>query len=292
MRIVVERIDAPFAARAVMRGVPNAIDGRVAQVDVRAREVDLEAQHVRAVRKFPFFHPPEQIEILFHRALAIRTGLPGFGQGAAQFPQLLASRAIDVGEPGLDEMPSEFVQAVEIIRRVIKMRSPVVPEPAHRVLDRLLVFDVLLDRVRVVVAQVTGSAILGCEPEIETDRFRVPDMEVAIGLGRKASDHSPAVLAAALMLGDDLPKEIRRRRRGRILPQCSSHFTLFMNKSKLATILTAVYRPVMSRHARRMSGFLRKPHPARLCERPVQIMRRLFPQYLWIIVCISCTFDS
>ena len=71
MRVVVERIDAPLVAGAVVRRVADPVDRRVAHVDVRAREVDLEPQHVRAVRKLAGLHPPEEIEILGDAAAAV-----------------------------------------------------------------------------------------------------------------------------------------------------------------------------------------------------------------------------
>src|SRR5215831_18141980 len=112
-------------------------------------------------------------------------------------------------------MPSEFVQAVEIVRGVIEMRSPVVAEPAHRILDRILVFDLFLHGIRVVETQMAGPAVLGRQSEVQADRLGVPDMQITIGLGRKASDYFPRVLAAALILRDDLTKEIRGQRPGR-----------------------------------------------------------------------------
>ena len=44
MREVVHRIDAPFVAGVMMRGVPDAVEQRIAQPDVGRRHVDLRAQ--------------------------------------------------------------------------------------------------------------------------------------------------------------------------------------------------------------------------------------------------------
>ena len=75
MRVVVQRIDAPLVAGAVVRRVPDPIDRRIAQVDVRAGQVDFQAQHVRAVGKLAFLHPAEQIEVLGYAAVAVARGL-------------------------------------------------------------------------------------------------------------------------------------------------------------------------------------------------------------------------
>ena len=45
MRVVVDRIDRPLVAGAMVRDAPHAIEHRVAHVDVRRRHVDLRAQH-------------------------------------------------------------------------------------------------------------------------------------------------------------------------------------------------------------------------------------------------------
>src|SRR5437764_4524382 len=95
------------------------------------------------------------------------------------------------------------------------------------------------------------SAIFGGEPKIHDDRLRVPEVEIAIRLGRKAGDDAPAVFSAPLVLGDDRAKKIRRHRFARGLCgatlvlcrrrcerwctrarmwRCSIHRGLFMNK--------------------------------------------------------------
>ncbi len=95
MRVVVRRIDAPRVAGALMAGVADAVQHRVAHVHVRRRHVDARAQHVRAVGKFAGAHPPEQIEVLRNAAIAIRTVAAGFGQRAARRADLFGTEAAD-----------------------------------------------------------------------------------------------------------------------------------------------------------------------------------------------------
>ena len=64
VRVVVERIDAPVVAGAVVRGVADPVDARVAHVDVWARHIDLEPQDVRAVGELAAAHPAKQGEAL------------------------------------------------------------------------------------------------------------------------------------------------------------------------------------------------------------------------------------
>ena len=73
VRVVVERVDAPLIAGAMVVRVPDPIDRRIAQVHVRARHVDLEAQHMRAVGELAFAHAPEQRR--FSATLRVRYGL-------------------------------------------------------------------------------------------------------------------------------------------------------------------------------------------------------------------------
>jgi hypothetical protein len=96
----------------------------------------------------------------------------------------------------------------------------------------------------------------------------------------------------AQILGDDLPQEVRARRRFGGVLRCSSHQNLFMNKKWTSGILTGGVEGVTGRYARGMARMPRVPHPARLCGVQPDGERSIFPQYLWIIVCISCKFGG
>ena len=150
----------------------------------------------------------------FSATLRSRYGLsmPGLRQRAARRAHLLGRLAVDIGEPLLDEPFGEPIQVVVVVGRVIAMPAPVVAQPADRLGDRVLELDFLLQRIGVVVAQVAGAVVLGGEAEVQDDRLGVAVVQVAVGLGRKARDHAPAVLVGALVVGDDGAQEIRRRR--------------------------------------------------------------------------------
>jgi hypothetical protein len=66
-----------------VRGVQNAIEHRIAQVDVARRHVDPGAQHTRTVRELAGAHPPEQVEVFIDCALPERAVLARLGQRAA-----------------------------------------------------------------------------------------------------------------------------------------------------------------------------------------------------------------
>src|SRR5262249_49777485 len=61
-------------------------------------------------------------------------------------------------------------------------------EPAHVAHDRVDVLLALLGRIGVVEAEVAVPVELLREAEVEADRLGVADVEVAVGLGRKARD--------------------------------------------------------------------------------------------------------
>ena len=139
--------------------------------------------------------------------------LSGLGQRAAKRAHLGRRRALHVGQVVLDEPLGKGIELVVVVRRVIAMNAPIEAEPAHGVGDRRLELDVLLGRIGVVEAEVAAPAVLGGEAEIQDDRLRVPIMQIAVGLGRKAGDDLPAVFAGSIVLGDDGAEEVGRRRR-------------------------------------------------------------------------------
>ena len=96
VRVVVGRIDAPRIAGAMMRRMANAVERRIAHVDVRRRHVDSGAQHVCAVGKLSGAHPPEQVEVLLRTPLAIWTVPSWLGERTAVVANLVGRQAVDV----------------------------------------------------------------------------------------------------------------------------------------------------------------------------------------------------
>jgi len=88
--------------------------------------------------------------------------------------------------------------------------APVVAEPAHVGLDRLNVLELLDRGVGVVEAQVTAAGELERAAEVHDDRLGVADVQVTVGLRRKARDDPAAVLAGLLVRGHPLLDEVWR----------------------------------------------------------------------------------
>src|SRR5439155_21077225 len=106
-----------------------------------------------------------------------------------------------------DEQLRLLVELVEVVGRVVGVLDPVEAEPADVFLDRVDVLLLFLQRVGIVEAQVAAAAGLLRDAEVEADRLRVPDVQVAVGLGREAG-HDRLVLPGAKVRGDEGPDEV------------------------------------------------------------------------------------
>ncbi len=189
MGVVVHRINAPLVAGAVMRSVQDAVHHRVAHVQVGRSHVDLGAQNTRAVGKFARLHALEQVQILFDRTIAIRAVFARLGQRAAVFADLVRGEIVDVGLAVLDQLDRPLVELIEVVGGVVEA-IPVKAQPLHVLHDGVDVLGLLLRRIGVVEAQVGMAVEFVGEAEVQTDRLRVADVQVAVGLGRKAGLHA------------------------------------------------------------------------------------------------------
>ena len=152
-------------------------------------------------------HAREQVEVLLDAPVPPRARAAGLGEGAPVETDLLGRLVVHVREAGADELDRPVVQLPEVVGRVVQVVAPVEAEPADIGLDGVEVLLLLLDRVGVVEAEVTAAAGLPGDAEVEADRLGVPDVEVAVGLGREAGDDG-RVLPGAQVLGDDVADEV------------------------------------------------------------------------------------
>jgi hypothetical protein len=112
----VHRVDAPGVAGVVVGGAADAVEGRVAQVDVGRGHVDLGAQHGRAVG-----HARRRASRGSGRGCprgrGSRKGLldAGFAEVAAVDAHLLGALLVHVGQAGLDEVLGGAVHEVEVV---------------------------------------------------------------------------------------------------------------------------------------------------------------------------------
>src|SRR5271166_1448362 len=221
MREIVARVDAPGGAGAWMTGMQNPIEDRIAQVDIARGHVDLGAQDARPVAKLAGAHAPEQVEIFRNTALAPWAVPSRLRQRAARRANFLRRLIVDIGIARTDEMLGPFEQLLEIVRGMVKMPAPVEAEPAHVTLDGVDVFLLLLERIGVVEAQMAAPAEFLCNPEIEADGFRMTDVQIAVGLRRKAG-HDGAIPPGIEIGTNDVANEVASRLPERRLAFCHS----------------------------------------------------------------------
>jgi hypothetical protein len=115
VRVRVHRVDHPPVAGHVVLGEADAVNGRVAQVDVGRRHVDLGAQDHAAFRVGACTHLAEQAQVFLDRPVAVRRVAAGRGQRAARLAHLLGGLLVDVGVAGGDQVLGEAVHVLEVI---------------------------------------------------------------------------------------------------------------------------------------------------------------------------------
>src|SRR5690606_27949802 len=128
------------------------------------------------------------------------------GQGAAVLAHLLGAQVADERVALADQLLGGQVEHAEVVRGVAQA-GPLEAQPAHVVLDRLHELRVFLFRIGVVEAQVTQPAELLGDAEVQADRLGVADVQVAVGLGRKAGPDR-GMLPAGQVVADDLADEV------------------------------------------------------------------------------------
>ena len=215
MRVVVHRVHAPGVARAVMAGVPDAVQRGVAHVDVGRRHVDLRAQHARAVGELAGAHAAEQIQALLDRPVAIGAVGARLGERPAMGADLVGGEVVDVRLVHRDQPLGVLVHLLEVVGRVEHLAVPAEPQPGDVLLDRLDVLDVFLRGVRVVHPEVAPAAELAGDAEVQADRLGVADVQVAVGLRGKPRVDTAAVPAGLAVGDDDLADEVEGRGVGR-----------------------------------------------------------------------------
>src|SRR5438132_1362 len=89
------------------------------------------------------------------------------------------------------------------------MVRPTADEPTYVLENRIDIFDLLLRRVRIVVAEVARAGEFASDAEVQADGFRVADVQVAVRLGREAGVNLPIFLLGDVSL-NDVAEEITR----------------------------------------------------------------------------------
>ena len=158
MRIVVGRIEAPGAAGSIMGRMFDAVEDRVAQVDIGRGHVDFGSEGVGAVGEFAGLHTSEEVQVVVDGAAARGAVLPRLREGAAVGPHLVCRQGVDIGETLPDQVHRKFVEPLEIIRGEKHFPLPIESQPADVLLNGLDIFRVFGGRVGIVESQVADAA--------------------------------------------------------------------------------------------------------------------------------------
>ena len=204
VREVVERVDAPRVPGALVAAAANAVEHRVAQIDVVGCHVNFRAQHHFAVGVVAVFHAREKFQVFLHAAFAVAAVDARLGQRAAPGANFLGALPVHIGQALFDQLHREVMQLPEVIGGV-RDAAPFKAEPANVLLNRGRVFRVLFFRVGVVKAQRATPAVIARDAEVQADRLGVADVQVAVRLRRKARDHRAEF--ARGQLGLNLPAD-------------------------------------------------------------------------------------
>ncbi len=188
VRPIVDRVNAPFVAGAVVFHVQDAIHHRVAQVYIGRGHVDLGAQDLGAVRKLAGFHAREEVEVFFDRTLAVGAVFAGIFEGATVFADLVGGLVVDIGQAFFDQRDSPFVELGEVIGGVVFVLAPLETQPADVLFDRVDVLLFLFGGVGIIETQVILAAEFFGDAEVDADGFGVADGQIGVGLGREAGD--------------------------------------------------------------------------------------------------------
>jgi hypothetical protein len=186
-------------------GVLDAVEGRVAQVDVGRRHVDLRAQHGCAVGQAAALHVVPARQVLVHAAAAERAVGAGRAEVATVGAHLLWRLLVDIGQAVAHQRLGRACHEVEVAAGVVQVAGaagvPVEAEPVHRLDDGVDVLLLLLLGIGVVEAQVAYAAVVRREAEVQADALGVADVQVAVGLGREAGADAGRVRAAGCVVG-------------------------------------------------------------------------------------------
>ncbi len=190
-----------------MRGILDAVDGRIAQVDVGRGHVDLGAQGAAALGELAVLHAKEEIHVLLRRAVAIGGVLARLLERAAVGAHLLLGQVVHIRKAAADQVAGVLKDLVVLLAGVVD-RAVFKAEPVDVVLDGLDELFLFLGGVGVVKAQVAHAAELFSRGEIDGQRLDVTDMQIAVGLRREARLHAAAVLALGQIALDGFPDKV------------------------------------------------------------------------------------
>ncbi len=115
VREVIHRIYAPLVPGPVVASFKYPVDNGISHVQVAARHVYLGSEHPRALFKFAFGHPHEEVKVFLHASLPVRRIFPRLCQSTPLLPHLLCALVVDIGFAGFDKVGRPNMELVKVI---------------------------------------------------------------------------------------------------------------------------------------------------------------------------------
>ena len=200
VRKVVHRIDAPLVACLMMVLVQDAVQRRIAHVDVGRGHVDLGTQRSGAVLKLAVLHAHKQIEVLLDAAFTIGAVAPRLRERAAVLAHLVLGQIVHIGKTLADELERQFIALIEVGGTKQEL-VPLEAQPVNILHDGIDVLGVLLCGVRVIEAKIAAAAVLLRHAKIDGQSLGVPNVQISVGLGRKTRLDTRFLVAHILLDG-------------------------------------------------------------------------------------------
>ncbi len=170
----------------------------------------------------PFLMRSKRSRFSVDAAVAVGAVFAGLGEGAAILANLLGGEVIDVCLAGLDKLHRPCEELIEVVGGVTET-IPLEAKPAHIFLDGVHVLLLFLLGIGVVKAQVGEAAELVGQSEVEADGLGVADVQVSVGLRRKARlNDGVAELPGLQILDEDVANEVGGASGGLSRGSCSS----------------------------------------------------------------------
>ena len=129
---------------------------------------------------------------------------------AEQMREMRGTGAIHKRITRFDQLDCKIVQLLTIIRCEMLI-APLEAQPFKVCLDGFHVLDAFFFRIGVVKTQIAGAAVVFGDSKIQANRLGMPDMQIPIGLGRKAGGNPSPVFAGFEVGIDDISDEIAGR---------------------------------------------------------------------------------
>ena len=205
---VVEGVDFPGVAGAVVVIELDAVHQRVAHQHVFVGHVDFGAQDAAAGFAVTGLHFAEELEVFLDAAPTEGAVDAGAFDGAAVGTDGFAVLVVDVGQALFDQQLGPGVHLLEIIRGVTHLQLLTAGEPFDVADDGIHVFDVFLTGVGVVKTQAANAVEFVGDAEVEADGFGVANVQVAVGFGRETGDHRCGNLALFEVIGHYLADKV------------------------------------------------------------------------------------